>query len=60
VTSTAVELLDCEAASILLYDEKQPRLYFAAATGSDPKKLAEVPVPIEGSVAGTVFQTTIP
>lgn len=57
VTSTAVELLDCEAASILLYDEKQPRLYFAAATGSDPKKLAEVPVPIEGSVAGTVFQT---
>ena len=57
VTNTAVELLDCEAASILLYDEKQPRLYFAAATGSDPKKLAEVPVPIEGSVAGTVFQT---
>jgi signal transduction histidine kinase len=57
VTSTATELLDCEAASILLYDEKQPHLYFAAATGSDPKKLAEVPVPIEGSVAGTVFRT---
>ncbi len=57
VTSTATELLDCEAASILLYDEKQPQLYFAAATGSDPKKLAEVPVPIEGSVAGTVFRT---
>ncbi len=57
VTNTAVELLDCEAASILMYNEKQPRLYFAAATGSDPKKLAEVPVPIEGSVAGTVFRT---
>ena len=57
VTDTAVELLDCEAASILLHDEKQPRLYFAAATGSDPKKLAEIPVPIEGSVAGTVFRT---
>ncbi|MGA7192194.1 MAG: GAF domain-containing sensor histidine kinase [Anaerolineales bacterium] len=57
VTNTAVELSDCEASSILLYDEEQTRLYFAAATGSDPKKLAEVPVPIEGSVAGTVFQT---
>jgi signal transduction histidine kinase len=57
ITSTATELLDCEAASILLYDEKQPRLYFAAATGSDPKKLAEVPVPIEGSLAGIIFRT---
>ena len=57
ITSTATELLDCEAASILLYDEKQPHLYFAAATGSDPKKLAEVPVPIEGSLAGTIFRT---
>ncbi len=58
VTSTATELLNCEAASILLYDEKQPRLYFAAATGSDPKKLAEVPVPIEGSLAGIIFRTS--
>ena len=56
VTDTAVELLDCEAASILLYDEKQSRLYFAAATGSDPKKLAEVPVPINGSLAGNIFR----
>ena len=60
VTSTATELLDCEAASILLYDEKRPRLYFAAATGSDPDKLAEVPVPIEGSLAGTIFRTNHP
>ena len=35
ITVTATELLDCEAASILLYDERQSRLYFAAATGSD-------------------------
>ena len=46
ITATATELLDCEAASILLYDEKNPRLYFAAATGSDPEKLAEIPVPM--------------
>jgi len=57
VTDTGVELLACQSASILLYDEKQPRLYFAAATGSDPKKLAQVPVPIEGSLAGTIFRT---
>lgn len=60
ITATATELLDCDAASILLYDEKNPRLYFAAATGSDPAKLAEIPVPIEGSIAGTVFRTNQP
>src|SRR5690349_19628237 len=57
ITSTATELLECEAASILLYDEKNPRLYFAAATGSDPAQLAEIPVPIENSLAGTIFST---
>ncbi|HND48951.1 MAG TPA: hypothetical protein PLL95_10355, partial [Anaerolineales bacterium] len=30
ITATATEALNCEAASILLYDEKHPRLYFAA------------------------------
>ena len=60
ITATATELLDCEAASILLYDEKNPRLYFAAATGSDPAKLAEIPVPIENSLAGTIFRTNRP
>lgn len=57
IIATAGDLLNCEAASILLYDEKHPRLYFAAATGSDPKQLAEIPVPIEGSLAGTIFRT---
>ena len=57
ITATATELLDCEAASILLLDEKNPRLYFAAATGSDPIKLAEIPVPIDSSLAGTIFRT---
>ncbi|HSM72484.1 MAG TPA: GAF domain-containing protein, partial [Anaerolineales bacterium] len=57
ITATATELLECEAASILLFDEKNPRLYFAAATGSDPAELAKIPVPIEGSLAGTIFRT---
>lgn len=60
ITSTATELLDCEASSILLYDEKNPRLYFAASTGTDPGKLAEIPVPMEGSIAGTIFRTNQP
>jgi len=60
ITATATELLDCEASSILLYDEKNPRLYFAASTGSNPAQLAEIPVPIEGSLAGTIFRTNQP
>lgn len=60
VTATACELLKCEAASILLHDEKQNRLYFAAATGSDPKKLAEIPVPMVGSLAGSIFRENRP
>jgi signal transduction histidine kinase len=60
ITATATELLDCEAASILLYDEKKQRLFFAAATGSDPAKLAEIPVPIETSLAGQIFRTYHP
>ncbi len=60
ITATATELLDCEAASILLLDEKNPRLYFAAATGSNPAQLAEIPVPIDSSLAGTIFRTNQP
>jgi signal transduction histidine kinase len=57
ITATATELLDCEAASILLCDEDDVCLYFAAATGSNPAKLAEIPVPIDNSLAGTIFRT---
>ena len=56
IIKTASELLDCEAASLMLYDEKRNRLFFAASTGSDPKKLAQIPVPLDGSVAGTIFR----
>ena len=33
IMDTAAELLDCEAASILLYDQEQNQLKFAATTG---------------------------
>jgi len=56
INQTATEILDCEAASILLFDEKRNRLFFAAATGSDPQKMAQIAVPIDGSLAGTIFR----
>lgn len=56
IIQTATEILECEAASILLHDEKRNRLFFAAATGSDPKKLAQIPVPLDGSLAGNIFR----
>lgn len=56
IINVACEVLDCQAASILLYDEKRNRLVFAASSGSDPKKLAQIPVPLEGSVAGSIFK----
>lgn len=60
IIQTAADLLECDAASILLYDEHKPHLFFAAATGTDPQKLARIPVPIEGSLAGTIFRTNRP
>jgi signal transduction histidine kinase len=60
IIKTASELLDCEAASILLYDEKRGELFFATAAGSDPKQLAAIPVPLEGSIAGTIFRENRP
>ncbi len=56
IIRSATEILDCESVSILLYDEKRGRLIFAAATGSDPKRLAETPVPLDNSLAGTIFR----
>jgi len=56
IIRSATEILECESVSILLYDEKRGRLVFAAATGSDPKRLAETPVPLDNSLAGTIFR----
>ncbi len=60
ILDTAVDLLDCEAASILLYDQTKDQLWFAATTGSSPKELAEILVPLENSIAGAIFQENKP
>ena len=56
IIRSAAEILDCESVSILLYDEKRGRLVFAAATGTDSQRLAETPVPVDQSLAGTIFR----
>jgi signal transduction histidine kinase len=60
IMEAAAEILDCEATSILLYDEQRRNLFFASATGSDPQQLAQIPVPLEGSIAGTIFRENRP
>jgi signal transduction histidine kinase len=60
ILDTAVELLECEAVSILLYNKEQKKLQFAAATGSNPEELADVLVPLDNSIAGSIFSDNKP
>ena len=60
IICAAAELTDTEAASILLHDEKAGKLSFAAATGANSEQLAHMTVPIEGSVAGSIFKSGQP
>lgn len=60
IIETAADILECETASILLYNEKQGDLSFISSSGSDRRKLAQIPVPIEGSIAGLIFKTNQP
>jgi signal transduction histidine kinase len=56
IVLSATEIIDCESVSIMLYDEKRERLVFAAATGFDPKRLSETQVPLDDSLALTIFR----
>lgn len=60
IIDSAADLLECEAASILLVDDKTKDLYLAASTGSNPGELRKAPVPLEGSIAGTIFREERP
>lgn len=60
IIETAADVLSCEAASILLYNQSSEKLRFAAATGSDPESLPDIPVPLDESIAGTIFDTNEP
>jgi signal transduction histidine kinase len=59
IMQAAVELTDSESAGILLLDERAGNLRFVAATNFTPQ-LAEICVPIQGSIAGNTFSTGEP
>jgi signal transduction histidine kinase len=60
ILETASAVLDCEAVSIMLYDETSGELRFVASTDSDPEELAKIPVPLDNSIAGTIFLHNTP
>jgi len=60
ILETAVSLLECEAVSIMLYDEKRGNLYFAASTNVDPRDASNIPVPLDQSIAGSILQANRP
>ncbi|HLO32196.1 MAG TPA: HD domain-containing phosphohydrolase [Anaerolineales bacterium] len=60
IIAKAVEMLECEAGSILLYSKEKDCLYFSASTSADPKTLAAIPVPLSDSLAGAIFSKNSP
>ncbi len=55
IVDVACELIESEAASILLYDDTSGELRFAAASGDQREGLQRVSVPLNSSVAGWIF-----
>jgi signal transduction histidine kinase len=55
ILETAVGVLECEIASIMLYDDNRGELIFTASTDPQVQNLLDVPVPIDGSLAGAIF-----
>ncbi|HEX3051668.1 MAG TPA: GAF domain-containing protein, partial [Aggregatilineaceae bacterium] len=54
----AAEITGAESASIMLYDRNSNELHFVASTSSSPvaKDLLKIPVPLDGSLAGTILR----
>ncbi len=62
IMEATCEITLSEAASILLYDPNADELHFVASNtpNANPEKLAEIPVPMEGSIAGQVVRENRP
>lgn len=60
IIEVAAELTHSEEASILLYDEKEEQLAFVAVPWFKRDVMKEIPVPLDNSIAGQVFQTSEP
>ncbi len=55
ILESAADLLECCVISILLYDEREKELRFAATTSVNIDQLEQIPVPLENSLAGTIY-----
>lgn len=55
IVVAARELTDCEASSLLLYDQQTHSLHFEAATGALVDGVGQRAVPADDSIAGWVF-----
>jgi putative nucleotidyltransferase with HDIG domain len=60
IIAKAVEMLDCEAGSILLCNKEENCLMFSASTSADSKTLAQIHIPLTDSLAGTIYSKNIP
>jgi signal transduction histidine kinase len=54
IVSAATELIDAEAASIMLIDPLTGELRFEASSNLDPQAMEKIVVPMEGSIAGWI------
>lgn len=55
ILQSAAELLECSVISILLYDERVNELRFVATTSVNIDQLEQIPVPLDNSLAGTIY-----
>lgn len=60
IAESAADLLNCDAAAILLYNHAENHLVFTASTGIDPQELSRQPVALEGTIAGSIFLNNEP
>jgi signal transduction histidine kinase len=56
IMSAAAEMTNAEAASVLLWEKKSNTLRFAATTSGVSNSLLGKPVPLDGSIAGTIMK----
>jgi signal transduction histidine kinase len=60
IVNTAAELTESEDASIILWDARTGELHFRTSTGELADQLANIPVPVDGSIAGAVLNSGEP
>lgn len=60
IVNAAVDLINAEATSILLYDEASAQLHFEAATNIDEPLRRGILVPVDSSIAGWIITNRKP